>query len=155
MFDGTSNELRENSLKHVKKSAMYFVDEPRDHDRVTSVADTITSKTSHPEADLFFVTDINQLVVVDITGGDEAMVNKKLCKRTMWYQANSGKKLSLPNRECINEIRCVMLAPNVDTEFEQTTGVDVVCGNDARRALGGLAQILPWLEDTNKPDRSK
>jgi hypothetical protein len=146
LFEETSNKLHKNSLKHVRKSVIYYAGEPRDHDRVTSVANTTTSKTFHPEADLFFVTDSNQLVLIDITGGIKDTVKKKLCKKTKWLQANGRKKISLQNGECINEIRCIILAPNVDSKFERTKGVDVVCGNNARRALGGLAQILPWLE---------
>ena len=154
LFQGASNKLHKHFLKQVRKNVMYYDDQPRDHHRVTSGANVTTSNTSHPQADLFFVTDSNQLVLIDITGGIKDTVEEKLCKKTHWFQANNGKKLSLQNGECINEIRCVILAPNIDTEFEQTKGVNVVCGNDARRALGGLAQILPWLEDAKKPATS-
>jgi hypothetical protein len=111
---------------------------------------------SHPLADIFFRTSENQLVLVDITGGNDG--NKKTPTPTQkaqkladWIQREQGK-----NDE---ELCGVVLAPFAEmdgkTEFvSSTTDSDdsparvlLVRGDDARMLLGGLDQANRWLVD--------
>ena len=113
-------------------------------------ADERNGKPTHPLADIFFVTKEQQLVLVDVAGGDDSKVMQKRKNLLAWFEANGG---------CINgyTLHGVVLAPNditgktssttlVPNPSNESSAVQVVRGMDARRLLGGLDQIFVWLE---------
>ena len=55
LFPETNNS--KNSLDFLEKDTIYYVDEKDRH------------KANHPLEDLFFITDKNELVLIDIYGG--------------------------------------------------------------------------------------
>jgi hypothetical protein len=77
-------------------------------------------KYSHPIANLFFVTEKNELVLVEITGGNKDVVKRKLTKKAKWLKAHnqSGEELILQNGKFITKIQCIILAPNFDGKVE-------------------------------------
>jgi len=126
LFPGTNSS--EYALDFLKKGTMYYANERN-------------GKDTHPLADLFFLSDDDELVLVDITGGGSATAFEKVEKLTTWIQ-NEQSNLSK------FQLRGVVLAPNVKdiSKYNSETGVSIVCGVDAVSLLGGLAQIAQWLE---------
>ncbi len=112
-------------------------------------ADERNGKPTHPLADIFFITRKQQLVLVDVAGGDDNKVMQKRKNLLAWIEACGG---------CINgyTLHGVVLAPNDITgktssktrvpNTNESSAVEVVRGRDARRLLGGLDQIFVWLE---------
>jgi hypothetical protein len=101
---------------------------------------------THPLADMFFVSDDNQLVLVDITGsGDNENIHGKLAKLNDWI---SDYTTNICGEYRLDSIRGVVLAPNFDKERSKIfeNGTMLVCGDDAIHLLGGLRQILRWME---------
>lgn len=92
-------------------------------------ADQRNGKATHPLADIFFITKEQELVLVDVTGGDD---KKRIQKGDWWH----GLKLTVDSAG-------VVLAPNdicgkhsFTTRVPNTNGrsaVEVVKGADARR----------------------
>jgi hypothetical protein len=153
LFEGESTALDKDRLAKLKKNVIYYADEPKKHEK-GSVKSDEGKKYSHPIADLFFVTEKNELVLVDITGGNKDVVERKLTKKAEWLEANnqSGEKLILQDGKSITEIKCIILAPNFDGKVEDKIeeGVELVCGEDAIALLGGLGQIFTWLVEDQK-----
>ena len=112
-------------------------------------ADERNGKPTHPLADIFFITRKQQLVLVDVAGGDDNKVMQKRKNLLAWIEACGG---------CINgyTLHGVVLAPNDITgktssktrvpNTNESSAVEVVRGRDARRLFGGLDQIFVWLE---------
>ena len=113
-------------------------------------ADERNSKPTHPLADIFFITKDQQLVLVDVAGGDDKKVMQKRKNLLAWIEANGG---------CIDgyTLHGVVLAPyditgktssltRVPNTNDESSAVEVVRGMAARRLLGGLDQIYVWLE---------
>jgi hypothetical protein len=96
---------------------------------------------THPLADMLFLSDDNQLVLVDITGsGDKESTYHKLEKLSAW--------ISKPKDNIPYKLRGVVLAPNYNEERSKTfeDGTLLVCGDDAIILLGGLRQIRRWMD---------
>ena len=113
-------------------------------------ADERNGKPTHPLADIFFITKDQQLVLVDVAGGDDKKVMQKRKNLLAWIEANGG---------CIDgyTLHGVVLAPyditgktssltRVPNTNDESSAVEVVRGMAARRLLGGLDQIYVWLE---------
>lgn len=96
-------------------------------------------KPSHPLANLFFISDNNELVLVGITGGNKDKVKVKKKRLTDWIKK---EQKNIP----LYKLKGVVLAPNIKTKSKQLGEVAVVCGEDAIKLLGGLSQIARWLE---------
>ena len=104
-------------------------------------ADEGKGKTSHPLADLFFVTNKKELVLIDVTGGGREVVDKKVTKLSEWIMR---EKLNLGELTPVG----VVLAPldeSQDSSYDSDTGIIVVCGEDARVLLEGLSQCFDWF----------
>ena len=105
LFPGTDSSVY--NLEFLKLDTMYYCYEG-DGD----------CKHTHPLASLFFITKADQLVLVDITGGNERRVNG------------------------------IVLAPNLQMEIDTAgEPVSVVSGKFAMQLLGGLRQIAIWSEE--------
>eukprot|EP00538_Stauroneis_constricta_P006229 CAMPEP_0119556488 /NCGR_PEP_ID=MMETSP1352-20130426/8422_1 /TAXON_ID=265584 /ORGANISM="Stauroneis constricta, Strain CCMP1120" /LENGTH=751 /DNA_ID=CAMNT_0007603451 /DNA_START=1121 /DNA_END=3373 /DNA_ORIENTATION=- len=95
----------------------------------------------HPLCDLFFVTPNNQLVMIDIAGGD---IGDKM---NVLFSFLSRHVCAL-RATGINNVVGVILAPAMEgpSEVNESGSVRVIClkGEDARRHLGGLEQLYPW-----------
>ena len=136
LFPGTnSSEYDLNFLKSEDaKTTIFYAD--KKHDGIDT----------HPLADMFFVSDDNKLVLVDITGsGDNETIHGKLAKLNDWI---SNHSTSICSNYMLNSIRGVVLAPNYDKERSKVfeNGTMLVCGDRAIRLLGGLRQIRRWME---------
>ena len=102
---------------------------------------------THPLADLFFITGDKELVLVDIAGGNEHNVVKKMIKMLKWIEGNGGNANSYI-------LHGVVLAPNINYPASESRRVrntsdslvEVVRGSDARNLLGGLNQIFEWYD---------
>ncbi len=149
LLKGTDTKMDKNFLKHMEKNVFYYADETRDHNHVN-----VEDGKRNPMADLFFVSERNELVLIDVTGGTHHAVLEKLAQKAEWLKFNGLKqnkaKLSLKGGHCITDIRCIILAPNLYEKLKAEDGVDLVYGNDAISLLGGLGQILRWLIQESK-----
>jgi hypothetical protein len=137
LFPGTNSSEYDLKFLNSKdaKTAIFYAD--KKHDGIDT----------HPLADMFFVSDGNQLVLVDITGsGNYETIHRKLAKLNDWISNHSTSICGGKNK--LDSIRGVVLAPNYDKEssiiFEN--GTVLVCGDDAIYLLGGLRQIRRWIE---------
>lgn len=91
--------------------------------------------TSHPLADIFFRTDLNQIVLIDISGiRDDSGKEKALKKK--WIATEQPKH---PEFQIIG----IVLAPFAvgESSTDTESGVIVVRGLEARQMLGGLGQV--------------
>jgi hypothetical protein len=153
LLAGESTALDKNCLAQLQKNVIYYADETKAHEKGSVKYDKV-KKYSHPIANLFFVTQKNELVLVEITGGNKDVVKRKLTKKAKWLKAHnqSGEELVLQNCKFITKIQCIILAPNFDGKVEGKIeeGVELVCGEDAIALLGGLGQIFTWLVEDQK-----
>jgi hypothetical protein len=134
LFVGTDSSAIAN-LSFLKKGVFYYADEKGD------------GKASHPIGDLFFVTNDNQLVLIDITGGQGDTVKDKVVDKVNWI--NSIKNHRKMKR--FSNIFVVILAPywfNPPANPSPSPQVIVSTGNDAEGYLGGLIQIADWYSPT-------
>ena len=90
-----------------------------------------------------------QLVLVDVTGGDDKKVLRKRNKLLQWIEDNGGningyalQGVVLAPNDIGGKYSFITYVPNTNEE----SAVEVVRGVDARRQLGGLDQIFFWLE---------
>lgn len=127
LFPGTVSS--DYDISFLEKGTMYYVDE------------NPPIKPSHPLADLFFVTEDNELVLVDVGGGSRRNIASKVKALKEWIKTEQP---NVPDYK----LRGVVLAPNYAGERESHSMGDValVCGEDAISLLGGLGQIVRWME---------
>ncbi len=142
----------------MKVNVIYYADEPREHEKDDGALNH-NRETKHtlPIADLFFITKDNKLVLIDLTGGGKLVVSKKYRDKVDWMKShgNKGKKMALRDGTLIEEVHCVILAPNIDKideTFDMQSSVKLIYGEEAISLLGGLEQIAPWLMEANKWD---
>jgi hypothetical protein len=117
--------------KQLDSDVLYYADE---------------TKLAHPRADIFFRTQKNELVLVDVYGGsNKDMVRKKKRSIKKWIEEQQQQQV----RDLT--LHGVVLAPFVrDNDPAPVDGekvVVVVCGEAARDLLGGLGDIASWFED--------
>eukprot|EP01094_Clydonella_sp_ATCC50884_P003791 TRINITY_DN128_c0_g1_i9.p1 TRINITY_DN128_c0_g1~~TRINITY_DN128_c0_g1_i9.p1 ORF type:complete len:789 (-),score=113.63 TRINITY_DN128_c0_g1_i9:300-2666(-) len=116
---------------------------------------------THPRTDIFFLTAMGQLVLIDVTGScrPNAVRSKleKLTSAVMMLQKDM-------ERGGVREVHGVVLAPFVSKEKGRVCNdgkeglvcddgrVELVCGEDAKYLLGGLAQVGEWFREDEKRD---
>lgn len=132
----------EYDISHIERNTLYYVQEREGF-------------PTHPLADLFFISEDNELVLVDIAGGNEINVTKKEERLEAWIakeQSNKGNKTVMKYT-----LKGVILAPNVKMESKvqkkenrSFSNVRVVRGEDALALLGGLRQMSRWLQTGEK-----
>jgi hypothetical protein len=97
-------------------------------------------KPTHLLADLFFRTEDNEFVLIDITGtSSSAVVTRKKAKLTQWISNNQSKNPKW-------KLYGVVLAPFVSGKSSYKKDVAVVRDDYARSLLVGLEQIARWLQ---------
>ena len=128
---GESNQLVTNSSTLTKHTVLYYVDEKKREGE--------EPKLSHPLCDLWFLTNNNQLVLIDVTGGVNSAA-KKMEKLKKWINSRASQELPY-------ETFGIVLAPgdHKNSEEDATNNVCAVRGKDARQLLGGLAQCWEWF----------
>lgn len=109
---------------------------------------------SHPLCDIFFRTSDNELVVVDVTGGGWQQAREKRRRIHDWIKLHKDE---LIDEHGLEGVHGVVMAPNAnlpDSEvaletIENDTGFTLatLCGSEAVKHLGGLAQVYKWLEE--------
>jgi hypothetical protein len=133
LFQGTNSS--DYDVSFLQKSKIYFAREK------------IDSIPSHPLADLFFLSDKNELVLVDISGGNLEGAIVKLKKLTDWIKREEAK---IKDNANISAIYGIVLAPNVNnnqvTNKHGNDVSDLIYGTVAVKLLGGLSQTLQWFE---------
>jgi hypothetical protein len=137
LFQGTNKKSYEGSLKNLSKNFIYYSNEKQ------------KGQASHPLADIFFISDDDELVLVDIAGGSSVFVAEKLRNLITWIAEEQG---NIKDRFKY-KLRGVVLAPNLETDThvhlydEKSHGdcVSLVSGREGIDLLGGLGQIFQWL----------
>jgi hypothetical protein len=132
LFPNSSSNVHYFNGSFLQKGKIYYADER-------------SGKPTHPLADMFFLTDDNRLVLIDITDGDNYTCANKVEKLKEWIIKNQP--------EISYILQGVVLAPNVsDDSFMNTVEVTnddesllLICGSKAIGLLGGLGQIAQWL----------
>ncbi len=139
LFKGDGTKLDQGLVKELEKNVMYYADERRSYEKDGE------GKRNHPIADIFFVSNNDQLVLIDITGsGVYNVVNSKISEKTKWihhnkYYKNIKKFLSQDNKpikQILEPKRCIA----IDGKADSTENVNLVSGTKARSLLGGLGQ---------------
>jgi len=133
LFPGGNSSLCDTSF--LKKGILYYADERN-------------GKPAHPLADIFFITEDKQLVLVGVTGGNDndMLLANKSKDLVDWINVNGGSMNGF-------SLHGVVLAPHADSGESEAYNtnipdsvVDVVRGMRARFKLGGLDQVFEWLE---------
>ena len=117
--------------KNLSKDTIYYADESK------------RGKASHPFGDIFFRTDRDEIVLIDITGTvGRSKFDKKGRKLAEWTkQAHEQESAGL-------SFYGVVLAPLLDGEsamYENSDNVVMICGEEARCLLGGFVQCMAWF----------
>ena len=94
---------------------------------------------THPLCDIFFRTKKDELVLIDVTSGEENTVAKKVNMLSRWIAREQGK---IPNATLHGVILAPLCKSTVDVCDDDASTAVAVCGDDARALLGGLQQIL-------------
>jgi len=127
LFPGTDSSVYD--LEFLEKSTMYYADEKD------------VGSSGHPLADLFFITNDDILVLIDIYGGNnEKWAEDKRYKLDAWIVKEKIKRI-MPYK-----LRGVILAPNVPIQMGKINDVVIVSWEQALTLLGGLRQIYQWFE---------
>jgi hypothetical protein len=125
---GESSALDVNKIKKLEKGVLYRTNE------------TTKGETSQRNVDIWFLTEADELVLVDVYCGNLEKTAKKKARQLQ-------RTVNRVNRE--PQLACkaygVVLAPGVDCKSFLEDGVDVSCQPDATALLGGLNQMSPWL----------
>ena len=126
VFD-TNGTLNSELVDQLRKGVLYYADE---------------SKQSHPGADLWFIEDSGALVLVEVGG---TSLNDKARKKAR----ELSKTVASEQSRAAYDIAAVVLLPNVGPDVRGDSDEflpTVVAGEVAQRLLGGLAQLLTWLD---------
>ena len=118
----------EYDFSSVKENVMYYATERNGY-------------PMHPLADLWFKTQENELVLVDITGGK---AEEKQAKLAAWINTHRDDISVRYNKL---KVLGVVLAPNDDGEssYDKETDVVALRKDKARGLLGGLTQVMRWF----------
>ena len=92
----------------------------------------------HPLADIFFLTEDGELVLIDVTGGSADLCAKKAKALADWIKTEQPKVDDFT-------LHGVVLAPAAEGESSSAGSVEVVRGEAARVHLRGLRQIFRWM----------
>ena len=95
----------------------------------------------NPLADLFFLSNEDELVLIDITGEGESTARNKVKDLEEWIKKEKNK---IPQYKLLG----IVLAHHVEgtSTYNIESGVSLIRKNDALLLLGGLSQIAEWLE---------
>ena len=126
LFPQTDSSEYDKSFPAVKHDVMYYIKERNGHH-------------THPLADMFFCTKKDELVLVDVTGGNDNVVKEKMERLAQWIRQEQPKVSKFT-------LHGVVLAPLATRKSMARDQVQVVCGEGAQELLGGLRQIFRWLK---------
>ena len=119
LFNGHYSTDYVDNFKNLKYDTIYYVEEGK-------------GKMTHPLCDIFFRTKKDELVLINVTGGEENAVAKKLMISQDGLHENRVKT------QC--HLHGVILAPLCKSTITSTAVP--VCGDNVQALLGGLEQIL-------------
>lgn len=125
LFPQDRSDDYDKNFAAVNCDTMYFVQE-RD------------GMPTHPLADMFFCTAKKELVLVDITGGNDKRVWEKKNNLAKWIKE---EQQNVPD----HRLRGVILAPIATNDTHRDSFVHVVCGDLAQEQLGGFRQVFQWF----------
>jgi hypothetical protein len=107
---------------------------------------------SHPLCDIFFRTEDNKLVMIDMYGGRNAEnAYEKRRKLQKWHDSireGDVTCIKIKPLQSMSDCYCIVLAPNAMDKSSTTRGLDnVYCifGEEAWALLGGLGQLRRWF----------
>ena len=130
----TAGEIPQSLLEGLRADVLYLVDERR------------KGQAKHPLADLFFLTETKQLVLVSVTGSsDKKSVQSRRNKLEKWIQEYGG------DRTGGYTVHGVLLAPFYDIppsgrrSSVSSYSIADLRGVAARDLLRGLGQISEWF----------
>lgn len=137
LFAGIDHSVYDTGL--LEPGTMYYVDERN-------------GKPTHPLADIFFRSDDNQIVLIDITGGNSHLVKQKLAAHRRWSTRQQRKHEEI---KFLHIVIAPMLQNGTDDgsagrsdRMMELPNVLAVRGRAARNLLGGLSQLFYWLVAT-------
>ena len=116
----------------LETDVMYFTDEREGNPK-------------HPLADIFLFTKDWELVLVDVTDGNDELVGEKKDKLAEWIKKEQPKFTTTLKKVCKIPLHGVVLAPFATGPSKTHGSVQVVCGEDAQKLLGGLTQVVVGL----------
>ena len=126
LFNGHNSTDYVDNFKNLKYDTIYYVEEGK-------------GKVTHPLCDILFCTKKDELVLIDVTGGEENTVAKKVNTLSRWIAREQGK---IPNATLHGVILAPLCKSTVNVCDDDASTAVAVCGDVARALLGGLQQIL-------------
>ena len=136
LFEGQDNTMYDRKFEEVKRNVIYYAKERED------------KCPTHPLADMFFRTE-SELVLLDFTGGNDRVVEDKAEKLSKWIKQEQPKvnKVNKENKENGLILHGVVLAPLATSKIKiKAQHVHILSGEDGKQHMGGLRQILRWME---------
>ena len=129
IFPNTSTRDIDADVNWMEHNTLYYVEEEQ-------------GGPTHPLCDLFFCTKRRELVLIDVTGGNDGLVKEKMSKLAHWIEDNKGKILD--KDKVAYKLHGVVLAPAATGVSKTQNNVHIVCGMEAKKIMGGLAQVFPY-----------
>ena len=133
IFSGSDMTMDEVDVSRIEENTMYYVHEGVD------------GKSSHPLGDIFFLSDDDELVLIDVTASmssSQTMTKKRRRIKAFFNDWNQH-----PPKEGLGLLVAIVnpLEMNVRTaEASDCSALRYIYGEDARELLGGLVQFLAW-----------
>lgn len=125
LFPTDDSSSYDETFAEVKHNVVYFA---RERD----------GRPTHPLADIFFCTKEGEIVLVDVTGGNNDVVERKVDRLARWIEQEQPKVTGL-------SLHGVVLAPLATCGSMERDSVVSVCGKEAQDLLGGLQQVFRWF----------
>jgi hypothetical protein len=105
---------------------------------------------THPRVDIWFRTPSNQIVLIDVYGGQKPTALSKKVENLQTLINDWNKKKEFQNDDTMVEemtFHGVVLAPGMPGSGKTADGqVHQVLGRKARKLLGGLDQVYRWFD---------
>lgn len=137
--------VRREALSNLQRGILYYADEG-------------PGNPSHPFVDLWFVDNSDTLVLVEVGGSClvESAQNKKEKLSRMVQHLKEWKDANLEGLGCWTSVIGIVLLPNLADNAElrhhkSSRKVHVLTSTSARRMLGGLSQLVTWLDSDADP----
>ena len=140
LVDGPRPEDNLINLDKIAKETIYVVAEKG---RTDSLNSSQVSRHNHPCFDIFFLSDEDELVVIDVYGGiNQDSARDKLSKLDAWIERH-GATLSNKGLKAYGYV----LGPKLKEKVENQQYSSLVWGSAAKELLGALGQLYEWFDD--------
>ena len=100
--------------------------------------------SSHPLGDIFFLSDDNELVLIDVTASMDSSSALTTKRRHIKIFSEAWRKHPPRGLRLLVAIVNPLDMSSLTRPSGDCTDLRYIYGEDARELLGGLVQFLPW-----------